>query len=816
MRLILFLCIFTVTHTFAQSTKLSGPKIGILTGTIQDSVTKLPIDYASVRLLSVSDSATVSQIYTDEKGFFKLEQIPAGKYFVKVTYYGYAYEWIEDVVFTNEIPGRDLGTVKMNPEKATSLEEVSVVATQELLTNSLDKKVYNVGEDLSVKGGTVNDVLNNVPSVEVDQDGKISLRGDGNVTILIDGRPSSLSGGNGKSLLDALPAGSVERIEIVNNPSAKYDPDGTSGIINIVLKKNKLRGINGNVALSAGTGNAYNGSASLSLRNSKINVYGTYAYRYYEGDRNNNGYMTRTTGDSVFRLNQDRVGTDLNVTHTARIGSDFYLKPRNTLGFTVTGNFGERERTGTLKNEQLNGSNVSQRQWERASSDPSHTQNVDMNLNYKFDFKEDKGMLTFDLTQSLGKDHTKGYYDESYQTINGLPDSQANLLQRLRNDETNNVTTFQTDFTRLLPKSMKVEAGAKAIIRHTGVDTYSEARNNATNVYEADTLSNFKYAYDEQIFSLYGNFSQQIKKFKYQGGLRFEQASQAPNLISSNQSFKNQYFNVFPSAYVSYTLSKVSELTLGYSKRINRPVSENLNPFTSYADPFNLRKGNPALRPEYINSFDLGYGFTQKKLSFTASVYFRETKHVIQRVKEFYENGTTAATYANIDQSMSLGTELVFIYKPVTWLKNVISLNGNRIQYIDNSETFDWNNTGFNWGIKYAGTVEFWKKTASVQVNGRYNAPIITAQGKVQPRASVDLSGEKSLKGGKWTVGFRLSDVFNTQEFRINIEQPGIYQYSRFKQNTRRFYVNVSYKFGKYDVSRKSKVSQENGGGGDF
>jgi outer membrane receptor protein involved in Fe transport len=205
----------------------------------------------------------------------------------------------------------------------------------------------------------VNDVLNNIPSVEVDQDGKISLRGDGNVTILIDGRPSTLSAG----LLEAIPANSIERIEIVTNPSAKYDPDGTSGIINIVLKKNKLKGINGNVALSAGSGDVYNGATSLSVRNSKFNIYGTYAFRHYEGFRNNENQLELLLPEDVFRLDQIRVGADFRQTHTAKFGTDFYLKDRNTLGFSLSGNVGDRERTGTLNNEQTNGDAILLNTW---------------------------------------------------------------------------------------------------------------------------------------------------------------------------------------------------------------------------------------------------------------------------------------------------------------------------------------------------------------------------------------------------------------------------------------------------------------------
>lgn len=812
---ILFIALlFSSNFSHAQKPAPSGN--GILRGIVIDSVARTGIDYASVRLLSTRDSMTLLEVYTDDKGVFRFEQVPNGKYFVKITFFGYVSKVVDDIAITTDSPGRDLGLIRISPEASTSLDEIEVVAKQELMLNTLDKKVYNVGEDLASKGGTVNDLLNNIPSIEVDQDGTISLRGNSNVTVLIDGRPSTLTGGNGKSLLDAFPAGSIERIEVVNNPSAKYDPDGTSGIINIVLKKNKLRGINGNVALSAGTGNDYSGSASLSYRNVKMNAFATYAYSYYEGQRGNESRIIRNFADSIFKLNQDRTGTDLMVNHTARIGSDFYIKPRNTLGFVVTGNFGDRKRTGNMEYIQLDANDVSLREWNRLSQDPSKNQNFDINLNYKWDFKEEKGNVTFDATHSAGFDNSSGEYNETYLTENGTPVYQPNLLQNLEGDEKFRVTTLQSDYTKILPKNIRVEAGAKGIIRQSNVVSASGTMNQFTNEYELDTLSNFTYQYDEQIFSSYGNFGQQIKKFKYQGGIRLEQALQAPNLVSQNQSFKNNYFNFFPSAFLAYEFTKESELTFSYSRRINRPSSGTLNPFTSYADPFNLRKGNPTLKPEYINSFDLGYGFNKKNFNLTANVYFRQTTEVIQRVKEFYDNGSTAATYANIDESRSLGAELILVYKPFTWFRNVISLNGNQIQYIDNSTTTDFNNSGFNWGAKYTGSFEFWKKSANIQVNARYNAPIVTAQGTVLPRASVDLSGNKSFKSGKWTVGFRFADIFNTREFVIEVEQPTAYQYSRFKQNTRRFYINASYKFGKYDVSKKSKVYQTGDGGGEF
>ena len=430
-----------------------------------------------------------------------------------------------------------------------------------------------------------------------------------------------------------------------------------------------------------------------------------------------------------------------------------------------------------------------------------------MNLNYKYDFLEDKGSLSFDATQSFGIDTTGGSYNQIY-----LLQAKAQKDQQLANMENNRVSTVMFDYVRVLPKNIRMETGIKSIIRNSVIDSHSETKD-SLGVFLDDNLSTFQYSYDEQIYSTYGNFAQHIGKFKYQGGVRIERSFQTPNLISQNQVYAKNYFNIFPSAFLTYAVIKDLDLTLNYSRRINRASSENLNPFTSYADPYNLRKGNPELSPEFIDSYEFGVGYTKKKLSINGSVYYKDSKSVIQRYRMFYPNGYAAVTYINIDRSQSFGTELILTYRPLVWFKNVLSFNGNQIKYSD-SKILQTPTTGFNWSIKYIGSIDFWKKTASIQVNGKYNPTIITPQGTVQPRASMDISGEKNFKEGKWTVGFKLSDVFNTQEFRINVDIPTIQQTSTFKQTTRRFYLNLAYKFGKMEVSKKGKISNENGGGG--
>jgi outer membrane receptor protein involved in Fe transport len=809
-KLLALLLIFFAGFAFSQpNLKTTNTKVGVLVGKVVDSLSKQPIEYASIKLFNEKDSTIAGAIYTNGSGDFILDQISVGRYFVKVFATNYQFREIRDISFSMDKTDRTLGVIRLS-NKVKELKEIVITSNKKMVETAFDKKVYTIADDISARGGSVVDALSNVPSVEVDQEGKLSMRGSGNVTVLIDGRPSTLTR-DGGSFLAGIPANMVERVEIVTNPSAKYDPDGTTGIINIVLKKNKLRGINGNVNLSAATGNLFNGSTSFSSRNAKLNAYGTYSYKHYEGERNNFGLLNRYFGDSLFRLKQDRLGTDYNVTHTIKVGSDFYLKDRNTLGISFTGNLGERNREGDLKNKQLDSVDNQISSWYRNSYDPSNQKSMDLNLNYKWDFKEDKGYITFDVTQSINQDTTGGEYDQSYS--NSI---RKNLLQHLSNDESGNVNTAMIDFVHVLHKNSKLEAGIKSIYRTNLIHSKSETFDTILGVYKADTLSTFEYKYTEQILSSYANFAQQLNKFKYQLGLRIEESNQTPNLVSKNEVFPKKYFNLYPSAFLTYKIKDNIDLNANYSRRINRPTSETLNPFTSYADPYNLRMGNPEVHPEFIHSVEFGLSVNKKKIQVAANIFFKQTTNVLQRYRQFYPNGFAAVTYINIDKSESIGSELVITFRPIPAWKNTISFNGNQIKYFDDKIQLT-NNVGVNWSTKYIGSYEFWKRTATVQINAKYNAPIVTPQGTVQPRASVDISGDKSFKDGNWSIGFKISDIFNTQEFRINLDQYNIQQESVYKQTTRRFYLNLAYKFGKMEVTKKGKVSNDNGsGGGDF
>lgn len=813
------LILLTINLYIAQSVfgqKTNSNEDGMVIGKIVDQQTGKALEYVSVKLFKATDSTIVSGAFTTVDGKYSIP-CQYGSFYLKITFTNYDPILVSTITVKTALPIFNVGTLKMRKISEKTEREIKVIAEKDVLKAGIDKKIYNVAEDLNVRGGTANDILQRLPSVEVDQDGKVMLRGEGSVTVLIDGRPSSLSGGNGKTLLDALPAGSIERIEIVTNPSAKYDPDGTSGIINIVLKKNKLNGFNGLVSTNLATtfqngGNVAEGNLSLSYRTGIFNIYGTYNARYLEGYRNNYSHITQGSGATYFNLDQSRVGTDLNAGQTFRFGMDINLKARNTLGFSATGNIGVRDRTGDLWNSSYDVLGQRDSLWLRSSYDPSQQRNFDFNVNYKYDFKNERGNLTFDATQSLGNENIQGYYTQSYYTPDSLLTSYPELIQELRNTEKNNITTLQSDFTYLFPKlGARFESGAKAIIRDQSVNPVSSTYDWSAQMNLEDSLANFLYEYNEQIYSLYAVYGQQISRVKFQGGLRAENAYQIPNLVTDSIRIVNHYINLFPSAHLRYVLKPKSEISLSYSRRITRASSADLNPFTNYSDPFNLRTGNPYLQPEFIHSFDLGYSLEKAKYSITASTYYRNSTGVISRVKEFYENGTSAVTFMNIAETKSLGSEFVCMFRPTTWWKNTFSYNANYIWYITNQVDLP-NRQGFNHNFKYNSSVEFWKKTATLQLSVTYNGPRVTVQGIAQRQGPIDLAFEKKLQGGKWTVGARVTDIFNKQGFYMQVNRPGVEQTAEFKWLTRRFYLSASYKFGKLEMSNKSKLPGSEGG----
>ncbi|MEZ4938253.1 MAG: TonB-dependent receptor [Crocinitomicaceae bacterium] len=820
---LLFFTIFSSWILLAQGNKSEGregglrPKIGELIGVVEDSSSTEPIEFATISLFRIKDSALVTGGVSDVNGRFRITEIPIGMYRVKISFIGYKDKVVGPLLFKPEASKLDLKTVQISTAES-ALNEVEIIAEKAELETKIDRKVFNVEKNITATGGTVNDLLNNIPSVEVDMDGNISLRGSGNVTILIDGKPSSLTGGARTGILTSIPASSVESIEVITNPSAKYDPDGMSGIINIILKKNKLKGITAGVELSAGTGNTYNTSTNFNYKNEKLNFYSNYSFNHYRGYRNYESTRKTTIEDTLLSLDQYRDGTDLNESHMLKLGIDFYLNPKNILGFSVMGNLSRREREGYMKYTEYNNFEAQKEFWTRDTYDPNHSKSLDFSLNYQHKFKQAGHELQLNLNQSVGDQITQGFYLEQYYDTMLIPEDLP-IRQQLEYDEKNNFFVGMLDYVNPIKKNMKVEAGAKATIRNIYQDSYNESYDYDSSFFlPTDSLNNI-FTYNEQIYAVYGIWSHTIKeRFGYQIGIRLEQALTRPVLVNTNDTYRNDYFSWFPSLHLSYKLGekKNHELTLSYSKRINRPHMHSLNPFPNYSDPLNVRQGNPYLYPEYIQSVELGYAHYSKYFTFTGSGYFRYMTDMIQRVLVVDSSGVNYRTWSNVDNGFSYGVEAVMIIKPFDWWRMNVSFNLFQMVFQDQSNTeSDLNNQGLGWSAKLMSTMTFFDKSTEVQVNFNYSAPRPISQGTIRARWNADFAAKQWFLKKTLAVGIRVSDIFNTMQFQIDVTQSNQVTYTRFKWETRRFYINLSWKFGNLRQAKSGRGYGGSGGGMD-
>ena len=793
----LFLLVFFPFALLSQS-KLSAT---ILTAD------KSPVEYANLRVFKL-DSTVLTGGFSNAQGFLEIESVKSGEYYGVITAFGFKKKLIVqfEVDGTNSL---NLGKIFLESEIGQEFDEVEVVAESNLLRTSIDKKVYSVGDDLSSQGGGATDVLNNIPSVEVDNDGNISLRGNRNVTILIDGRPSAMSGGM-EGALDAIPASAIERIELVTNPSAKYDPDGTAGIINIVLKKNKLRGTNLGIDLSGATGNLFNGSLNFNMRNQKYNFYANYSYRYVEGYRNNYNDRNTIFEDSTIHLLQEREGTDTRKSHTGKIGNDFFIKDNQVIGISMSGSFNDRTRLGDQLNEESFNDELN-RYWNRQTRDPRIRRNLDINMDYKLDFKENKGDFIAVVTQSFGENESIGLFEEFYFNPDGSIGTPEFLFQNQLGNQNSTNFSASADLTRNVNDKMRYETGLKLISNRQFRSNYLEYYDTLTQTVIPDLNVNNEFEFDEDIVSAYGILAHKpYEKLSYQVGLRLEQAFTSPRLLTTNEDFENNYFSFFPSAHIVYEPKKKTELSMSYSRRINRPNSWNLNPFPIFDDPLNLQQGNPALQPEYINSMEAGFMKEMDKLTFTSSLYFRQTVDKIQRIREFFPDGRSIGTFANVDESYDFGLEVIGIYSPFKWWKNTISFNGYETRLAATINGVDLRNSGFSWNTKLNSTFNLFKNTTTIQVNAQYVARTFTVQGYYRRRTGVDIAINRQLLDKKLTVGLRATDIFDTQGFELLFTQGATIQESEYKWLTRRVYLSVSYKFGRMD---QKKEDRKRGGG---
>ncbi len=816
--LVLIFSLFCIT-LFAQGKNKRGgserPKIGVLSGKIIDKDTKEPVEFSTIVIISKRSGKVVSGGVTNHKGYFEIKEIPVGFYKVKISFIGYNDFVIDSVKLMPKKPEKFLGTIKLK-SNVQSLGEVSVQGEKKVFQNTLDKKIINVDKDITSEGASVSEVLQNVPSVDIDVDGNISLRGSQNVKVLIDGKPSAILGSDLATVLDQIPASSIESIEVITNPSAKYNPEGMAGIINIKLKKNNLKGTNGNVKLTAGTGNKYNASIGINHRQGKINLFANYSYRYHERTFSRVSNMTNFIGDSLFYIDNLKSGSRLSQSHMVNAGFDYNLNQKNTISFIGMFNKSDRDKNFNSWNNTLDSDRILSSIEKNISKSPTNSYDMDYTLSYKKEFEKPGTELTADIMYSTDNDNNEANYSTQNYNLDGTLADNTPYLQDATTLFDIKILDVKTDYVNKLSEDSKIEAGYESRFRNFNNDYKSQYFDYSLNNYIDDTLLNNHFNYFEQVHSVYGIYSNKYKKLKYQAGIRLEQVITNFDLLTTSETYDNSYFSYYPSVHLGYEINKKNILQLSYSRRVNRPSIRSLNPFKDVSDPYNIHQGNPYLKPEYINSLELGYEYKIKRNSLLANVYYKQINNTIHRYKTVDSTGVSTITSQNLNSGENYGLELTSVLNLVKWESVNMSFNFFQTKLDASNLESDLNSENFGWSAKLmSNTILPYK--FMVQISFRYRSPILIPQGEIKAMYNTDIAIRKNILKNKGTLSLRVSDIFDTRKFSIDLVDDNFTQSFTHSFESRVLYFTFSYRFGKQfktEKRRQKRSSDDNGGGG--
>ncbi len=773
-----------------------------LTGKVIDAQTEKPMPYANIVMVRMKDSTVAGGGITDDKGLFKIDKLRPGMYKVKINFIGYE-RYTTTVRLTPQSPGVNLGVITLKPA-VTQLGEVEVVSEKPIVEFQLDKKVINVDKNIVTTGGNATDVLRNTPSVEVDMDGNVLLRGSTNVNILIDGKPSTLMGGDKATILEQIPANTIERIEIITNPSAKYDPEGMAGILNIITKKEKRQGINGIVSLNYGTIKKYGGTVSINRRLNKTNVFFSYDYRNDDriGYRNHDRYIYYN--DSL--LSHTVITSDRNfqnLSHTVKGGIDYNLTNLQNISLSGTYRTGNRSGKDSSTNSVYDAYEVYKQFYKRYENSDNPMQNIDIALNYRKRFNQPIQELTFDAFYSVGLfDDSENYIQNDFIPTNN------SYKQKSNNNNTNSNITIQTDYVHPISEKTRLDAGLKAMIRTTDNNYHFYQFDNLTNDYFIDTSMSNHFIYSDYVYAAYTTLSHELKKISIQGGIRAEETVQDGNQKTTGQTFTRNYFNLFPSAHISYSLPRNNKLQTSFSRRINRPNPHSLNPFIDKSDPLTWHAGNPDLKPEYINSYEIAYLKDWKNISLTTDIFYKWTDNVVSRYRKTDTTGTITVFPLNMSKAESYGAEIMANAQPIKPLRIMASFSYYKTSVFGSDGENDLTNSIFSYNAKLNISLMLPKET-SFQVNGMFNGPSVMAQATRSEFFTVDAAIRKEFWNRKASISVRMSDIFNTMKFQVKTDDPTLKALMEFKRETRILYFTFTYKINEGIKQRERQRQQE-------
>jgi outer membrane receptor protein involved in Fe transport len=798
-----------ISTLFAQRPQGGGPsnfsKLK-LTGIVVDKETQEPLEYATISLINKRFPERIQGGITDAKGNFNLEVFP-GQYTISIEYIGFDKINIENKVLREN---EDLGRIELEIA-AETLQEVELVGERTEVEIRLDKRIYNVGKDITVRGGSVADVLDNVPSVSVDVEGNIALRGNENVRILINGKPSGLVGLSGPQGLRSLPAESIEKVEVVTSPSARYEASGTAGILNIILKKEELEGFNGSFILNGGFPTTYGGNATLNWRTKKLNLFSTTSLRNSES--RGGGIFESENFNPVRFVNEDRDYQRFRNSIFFNLGAEYFFNDKTSLtvsGFVRKSN---NESNNTTEIENLNASGLVIDRFGRYQfeEEVDNSQQFTANFTKKFDDKGHELIIEFQ-TEASGEDESD------------LAENTSTFNQESETLEDQSRTLLQMDYVWPVNENTQFELG------YRGNFSTQETEYNVFDLLESGRTPNVQLTnflgFTQNVNAAYTQFGQKIEQFSYLMGLRMEKTHIEIDQRTSNIYKEKDYTDWFPTLNLSFEFSEKENITLGYSRRIRRPRSWSLNPFRSLTSLTFFREGNPDLDPSYSNLYDLGYLKRWDKFTFNGSIYYQKATQVIERITEatgelvvvsedpLVELPQFRSTSINLSENARTGTEFTLTYTP----KRRVRISGNF--NIFNSETI-----GSYKGVALDREIISWFARLNssfpipfginTQFNGFYFGPRANAQ--TESKGVVTFSGalNKPLFNDKATLSFRVSDILNSSKRKSTTETADFKNYTEFQWRQPTYIFTFTYRINERKMDRRRNNRGQNFGDGD-
>lgn len=798
-KLITFLLLCVVGIGMAQNS-------GKITGKITEKTTNAPISYA---IVSIKDNGkVVSGANTDDNGEFTIKNLALKSYTIEIQYIGFR-KYIGSAILSEN---KKEASFKVSlEEEATQLKGVNIVSERSTIEQKIDRKVITVGKDLTTAGASASDIMNNIPSVNVDQDGKLSLRGNENVRVLIDGRPTNI---DPAQLLKQIPSTSIKKIELITNPSAKYNPEGMSGIINIILHKNATTGFNGSFSggITFGETAKYNQSLDMNYKVGKVNFFGNGGRNF--GTYFNDGKIARLDQDLVQRLDI----SNENDSYLYKIGMDYLINDHNTLSFYTNQNKADGLGKVNTDIDYNNGSSIDRILQKSTYEGPNQTGTY--NLAYKHIFKKEGHTLDVEANFNDYKETQRASFDTETTTTNN---SNSTVFFKDNIQDAQKLSTFNIDYVNPIDEKSTLEAGAEARITRTE-NNYSTGN---PLVAPADQQSN--YTYDIDIYSAYATFGQKFKKISYQIGARFESYKVAANLNRGKTTFDDDYLTVYPSAYLTYNLNEKNTLQFSYSRRVDRPGLEQTKPIREFATPLVTSFGNPELRPQFTNSIEVNYTKVLEKGSITAGVFVRSINDQISRILYPDENDPSGQrqilTYTNFDNNTASGFEVSANYKITKWwdIQPAIDFSSIKQQGVvfqfdpttNTSKPLERNVTvsAFNGRLNSNFKAN---KRLSFLLFGFYRGSVDGLQNNSKEMYKIDSGVRYTLLDNKMNISVRFNDMFNTMRYAFDAEYP-YPQTGAFTWESRTVYLGVTYGFGggkNKSLQRKQRDDNTNKGGG--